>query len=1054
MSARLRINKQRKTSAQGNPSARSLVSARHKDMIREILHTMGRYLSLIIITALGSASVVGIQATSIDMRDVADKTIKERGLYDIQIKSTTGFSDDDLRAVINTHGVSNAMSTDSYDVYVYLENETYTMHTIALPENPDMNNVELIQGRLPQNSRECAVESSVLRRWNVVVGESITLGLDNMDDYYDVLDVNVLEIVGVVKAPFYIVPYNRGSTNLGNGVIDYYMYLHPDAYRLEIDTDIYLRIEEALALDNMSQAYFDSIDEWINKLEQVGELRIAAKEAEYSDAQAEIDDGWKEYYDGLDELEEKIADGNKELDGSKADLEVAAIELEDAQLTLEREINEASDEIDSNERELRNGYDELIRGRDDLIAGQLELNSARVELNGSLATLESIAPYGASPELDVQYEAIYFTAGVLSEKQLEIDSGLAELDAAERIIIDGLRQINEARETLIDEQADAQAEIDDGWVKYQKGLADWIDGEETLKREEFDARAELDEARVKLIDAQEKLDDAPQPEWYLFARKDEASFDSYYQDTLRLQSIGYIFPLVFFIVAILVSLTTMSRMVDEQRMQIGIYKALGYRSMSVVTKYIVYSATAGIIGGIAGVAGGSVIFPKVIFGAYLHLYDMPKISTPIPMSIAAIAIATSVGASLIVTVFTCLRSMRDTAATLMRPKAPPSGKRVLLERITPVWNRLSFTGKVTARNIFRYKKRLIMTLAGVAGCSALLLTAFGLRDSIGSVAGMQYGKLTSYVTRAYTKDIASERQRVELDSLMYGDWLYIREESIDVSGCSYSVSLIVPENTSRLPDFITLRSRKTGEDIPLGNDVILVSEKLARDIGLTVGDDLVFTAGNGAEYKVRTAGSVENYVQHHIFISPQLYNVLFGVPPVFNSILITADEEIAVPLLENSNVRGIAQTAYLEENIADATDALEIVTVVLIILACALAFVVLFNLTNINISERNRELATIKVLGFYESELAMYIYRENALVTLIGIVIGLFAGLFLNSFVLTKAEIDMLMFPHIIKPLSYVYSVALALLFAVIVNLVMIFKLARIDMVESLKSVE
>ena len=1028
------------------------MSARSKDIIREIFRSLGRFLSLIIITALGSASVVGIQATSIDMRAVADRTFRERNLYDVHIKSTTGFSDDDIAAAANTPGVSIAAATDSYDVYVQLENETYTMHTMALPDR--LNSLELVRGNLPQNNRECAVESSVLRRWGLEIGDSIALGLDNMDDYFGIFENDVLEIVGVIKAPFYIIPYDRGSTNLGNGSIDYYMYLHPDAYNLDVNTDLYMIFEETSVLDNLSQSYFDVIDERVETIKQLGEVRGLIKETEYADAQIEIDDGWSKYYDGLAELNEKVADGQKELDDAKLELENARDELEDAKITLELEIKQAQEEIDDKETELLNGIDELRKNREELDSGQIELDDAREKLNENLLALEAISPYGTSPELDVQYEMIYYALGVLDIQQTDIDAGRDAISDAQRTLNDAMRQIGDARETLIKEREDAQSEIDDGLIKYEDGLNEWRDGEETLKREETEAIIELNDARDELIEAQEKLDDAPKPEWFVFARKDEASVNSYYQDTLRLQSIGYIFPIVFFVVAILVSLTTMSRMVDEQRTQIGIYKALGYRSISVIAKFVSYSFSASIIGGVIGVIGGSIIFPTVIFGAYLHMYDMPPINTPIPPGIASVAVIISVGAGLGVTIFTCLRSMRDLPAVQMRPKAPPTGKRVLLERVPIIWNRLSFTGKVTARNIFRYKKRLIMTLAGVAGCSALLITAFGLRDSIGGVAGLQYGKLTSYVTRAYTKEVESEAQRTELDSLMYGDWLYIREESIDVRGSTFSVSLIVPEHSSRLSDFIKLCSRKTGDDIPLGSDGVLVSEKLARETGLARGDKLSFTDSSGGEYSVGIAGIIENYILHNIYMPPELYLKLFGAEPLFNSILIIADEEIAAALLDNSNVRGIAQVSYLEENIADATDALEVVAVVLIILACALAFVVLFNMTNINITERSRELATIKVLGFYDEEVAMYIYRENAFVTLIGIALGLFGGVFLHGFVLTKAEIDMLMFPHIIKPLSFLYSVALAILFAVVVNLVMSFKLIRISMVASLKSVE
>jgi len=436
------------------------------------------------------------------------------------------------------------------------------------------------------------------------------------------------------------------------------------------------------------------------------------------------------------------------------------------------------------------------------------------------------------------------------------------------------------------------------------------------------------------------------------------------------------------------------------------------------------------------------------------MYDMPPIETPIPLAISMVAIATSVGLVIIVTFVTSLRSMHNSPAEMMRPKAPPSGKRVFIEKIPFIWRRLKFTNKVTARNIFRYKKRFIMTLVGVAGCSALLLTSFGLRDSLSAIEELQYGRLMTYTSRAFLKEVTTQRQRTQLDSLMSGDWLYIREESLTADGSAFSVTMIVPESAERISSFINLYSRTSGETVPLTSGGILITEKLAREVNVSKGDNFNFTSSDGGSYTVRVNGVVENYIRHHIYMPPEVYADLFGAEPLYNSILTVADKASVGALLENSDVRAIVFTSDLRESISDSTDALEIVAIVLIILACLLAFIVLFNLTNINITERIRELATIKVLGFYDEELSMYIYRENTIVTLMGVALGLVAGIFLHGYVLMAAEIDLLMFPQIILPWSYMYSAALSVVFAVFVNWVMNFKLSGIDMVESLKNVE
>ena len=1095
MSAIGNVKRQRRSVSLGRHRRVSrFCSAYWKDTFKEIIKSFGRYLSLIIITALGSSSVVGILATSIDMRAAADKMYKQSNLYDIQIKSTTGFSGDDISALRDVSGVGVVMPTSIFDVYTYFENETRTIRTFALPG--ELNGIRVVEGRLPESTGECAVERAVLRYGGFVLGDVITLGLDDMDDYYDVLEHDEFTIVGVVVSPFFITSHDKGSTSLGDGRLDHYMYLHPDTYVPDVFTDAYVLMNGSQDMDNLTSAYNDAADEWVNLVERAGDMRVQVKSDEFLDAQEEIDDGWQEYSDGVAELEEKVADGRKELDDAEIELrdalaeledaqkalddaeeklEDARKELEDAQATLDKEIAKARAEIRKNERELERGSAEVYANRAALEAGQDELDQARKPLLAGLNDLESIAPYGVSPDLDARYDMIYAALAQIAGRQAEINAGRSGLDAADRAIRDGAAKIRSARATVERKRSSAQSEIDegwadveegrveledgrieleDGWIEYYDGLDEWRDGLETLEREEADALIELADAKLELEDAQETLDAAPVPEWFYFTRKDNHAFDSYFSDTLRLESIGYVFPLVFFVVALLVSLTTMSRMVDEQRTQIGIYKALGYGSLRIAMKLLIYAFSASVTGGVLGAVFGSNFFPRVIFSAYLHLYDMQQIETPVPVNIGLVAASTSAGLVLIVTLVTSLRSMRSSPAEMMRPKAPPSGKRVLIERVAFLWRRLSFTSKVTARNIFRYKKRFIMSLAGVAGCTALLLTSFGLRDSLAAVSGLQYGRLMEYTSRAYIKEITSTHQRAGLDALMSGEWLYFREESVSANNSAFSISMIVPESTDELGRYINFYSGSSGQSIAMSAGGILITEKLARETGVSVGDDFSFTLSGGGAYQARVTGVVENYIFHYIYLPPELYAELFGAEPLYNSIYIISDEASAGALLDNSDVRAVIHTSSIMRSTSDSTDALEIVAIVLVFLACALAFVVLFNLTNINITERIRELATIKVLGFYSEELSMYIYRENIIVTLMGIAIGLVAGVFLHGYVLKAAEVDLLMFPRIISHWSYVYSVGLAAVFAIFVNLVMNIKLSRIDMVESLKNVE
>ena len=895
------------------------MNAYPKDILREVKRSAGRFVSLMIITGLGAAALVGILATSTDMQNSADISYKSHDLYDLQVESTTGFTDADISALRATSGVSTVMPGYVHDFYLYMNGATSTVRTHSLPST--MNQIDVTAGRLPQNDTECVVQRKLLTDGNYKLGDTITLGLDNMDDFYNVLGNNTFTIVGVVASPLYINAREFGTTALGDGSLGYFMYVSPQAFKLSVYTDAYLLIDGSGAMNNLSQDYYNAADQWAKQIQPTGDARVQASKDQLATQQKQIDD------------------------------------------------NRAS-----------------------LASAQTQIDDSRKLLQDNLAQLQALDPRGVSPQIAAQTQQIQASLDQLATQQTQVSQNLDALNAT-----------------------------------------------------------------------QQELDNAPTPQWFYFTRQDGASYDNYYQDSVRIQRLGYVFPTVFLLVAILVSLTTMSRMVEENRTQIGIYKALGYGPVKIVMKYIIYAFTAGVIGGVLGAIGGSAIFPPVILSSYRNLYILPPLSTIVPVGISAVTIAAAVGVVLIVTLITCIGAMSGAPADLMRPKAPPVGRRVLIEKLPFVWSRLGFIGKVTGRNIFRYKKRFIMALIGVAAATALLVTGFGLRDSIGGVDAMQFGHVIKFTSQVYTKDMTASGQRTNLDSLLSGipgDYLYVHQETVKVpqGGANISPILIVPEHPERLTDFINLRSRTTGVAMPLGAGSVLLTEKFASELGVSAGGSFNMTSSDEKAYSVKVTGVVENYELDYIYMAPDVYQTLVGTAPALNSVLAVqstySDQDFASKLLTDNDVRAVIATADVKESLRRATDAMQMVVIILIILACALAFVVLYNLTNINIMERVRELATIKVLGFYDSEVAMYIYRENIIVTVMGVILGLFGGIFLHRFVLWAVEINLLMFPKIIQPPSYIYSVLLAAGFAVIVNLVMNRRIAAIDMVESLKSVE
>ncbi|MCL1853861.1 MAG: FtsX-like permease family protein [Peptococcaceae bacterium] len=1030
-----------------------------KDIVREIVQTKARFLSLILITTLGSLSVIGIQASAIAMRDVADKSYKEKSLFDMHLKSATGFDADDIAAIRETPRVEAVMAGYSFDVFAHVSGVLYPVRTHSLPEPGGLNTVTLLEGSWPEKADECVVESSLMRDGRFACGDQLILSLEDADLFDEVLGTDVYTIVGVISSPLYI-SGDRGSTSLGTGGLSYYLYLPPEAYILSVFTDVYAAMEGSREMDNISDAYNAMADSWKRILEDSGEGRVAALNAAREEAQAEIDRGRLDYTDGVREMEEKIADGREELAQAWTQLNKARVSLISSQNSLDIQIKRGLAEIEQKEEVLRDGQGALDAQLADIDSGQEEIDLAREALNNNLEMLKLLGLPGDSPVLDAQYDAVYGALALLDVSQAELDAGRAVLTVARQQLDDGGEALARARVNLEAESAGAQVRINKGWEDYYRGMRGYHAGLAQLNVEEADARAALAEAKTEIDDAQELLNNAPTPEWFFFTRQDAVSFESYHQDTLRLEKVGLVFPLVFFMVAVLVSLTSMSRMVEEQRGQIGVYKALGYRPGAIVLKYVLYAFVSGCLGGILGVVAGSLMLPQIIADAYSHLYDMPPISMTVPLGLAALAVLAAVAVVTAVTLATCAGALLEEPAAIMRPKAPKTGKRVLLERVPLLWNGLGFIGKVTVRNLFRYKRRFFMSVVGIAGCAALLLTAFGLRDSIGGVAVAQYGEVFVYDARIYLKEVVQPEQREVLKGLTPETRLYLREEAVDIKAgngrsadaVGMSPSLMVPEDPAAVGGYIRMFDPAGGGDIVLPEDGVLVTEKLARVLNLAAGDTMSLTVDNET-VMVTVAGLVENYVIHFVYMAPRYYSQLFGREPAPNSMLLLGDVDLEA-LMKDDNVYGVVCTADMLAHLSDSTDALGIVTIVLLVLACALAFVVLFNLTIININERQRELATIKVLGFQDTETALYMYRENLIVTLLGIVVGLVGGVYLNKFVLTSVEIDLLKFPQTIEPLSFVLAAVLSLGFALFVNVVMYRNLVAIDMVGSLKSVE
>ncbi|MCB6725174.1 ABC transporter permease [Blautia producta] len=748
----------------------------------------------------------------------------------------------------------------------------------------------------------------------------------------------------------------------------------------------------------------------------------------------------------------------QQLEEQKAQMDNALPQLKEQQQTLPaalEELKKQLDQLDAQAETLAEKEAELADGEDQIAQAEVLLTEKEAELAAGKAQIED-------------------GAAQLADGENQLDEARELLESKEQELADAKAQIAQSRKELEDgkaQLADGEKEIADGESEIEKNRKKLADGRREYEEKKADADEKIADARQKVADGQKDLDDLEVPKWYILNRDFIQTYVEYEQDADRIKAIGDVFPAIFFLVAALICLTTMTRMVEEERTQIGTLKALGYSKLSIAAKYLCYALLASLIGSLAGLVAGQKILPPVIINAYGILYNnLPEAVAPLhagySISSTLLAIACTTAAAGIA----CYKELMSTPATLMRPAAPKSGKRVLLERVGIIWNHLSFTNKSTVRNLFRYKKRFFMTVLGIGGCMGLLLVGFGVKDSVRSIGTIQYNDLLSYHAEIVLEDKTTPEEKEEVMDAMEKDkdiksFMAVYKTSMDIENekedVTKSAYVMVPENAKEFKKYADLRSRTTKEHYELSDDGIIISEKLAKLLDVKEGDTVVLKEEETDHFEVKVSHITENYFLHYIYISPELYGKVFGETPEFVDYLTintSTDSAFEDSMQEKymaydqvSEVSFITKTA---DRIANMLKSLDTVIYVLVIAAGLLAFVVLYNLNNINISERIRELATLKVLGFYDMEVSRYVFRENVCLTLIGCFLGIFFGKILHRFVILTAETDIMMFGRDIEIISFVYSILITLFFSAVVNFFMHFRLKKVDMVESMKSVE
>lgn len=692
----------------------------------------------------------------------------------------------------------------------------------------------------------------------------------------------------------------------------------------------------------------------------------------------------------------------------------------------------------------------VIRSAGDLIEQQ------RLEVQQSLTTLAA------------QQQELAAARQALVAGQAQIDAGRDALAQGQAEIDRGFEQLNQGEQTLAEQRQQGQSELDAARQEFETGQEAYEKEAQAFQKLQDETLPDLKAAQRRIDQEREKLDELEPATFTLLLRDDNPGYLEYEENANRISSIATVFPTIFFLIAALVSLTTMGRMIEEKRTEIGTYKALGYKNSEVSLKFIIYSLTAGLTGTLLGLLVGFYLFPTIIINAYGQLYNMTEFPTPWYLSYSLIGLAVGLFCTVGISMIVLRVDLMSSPATLLRPKAPKAGKTILLERIQPLWRRLNFNQKVTMRNLFRYKSRMFMTVFGIAGCTAMILTGFGLKNSISDIVPIQFNEVWRYQGIVTFDEEASTQAMEEYQAAvsqldLLSATLGMTSENLTVAQtgkASQEVTVYVPENPAELSDFVSFTDRKTGEVYALGDNGVIINEKLAKLFQLAIGDTIELKNGDNEIFEVNISGITENYVGHFAYFSPTYYEEIFGEIPTYNSELLLFSEaltkeqenQIANDLMKQDRVLNVTFLSDSSTALDDTTEILNIVVWLLIISAGLLAFIVLYNLNNINISERIRELSTIKVLGFYNKEVTMYIYRENIFLTLFGIIAGLFLGRILHGYVLATVELDMLMFSPEIHLLSYLYSSLITLFFTIIVGFVMYQKLKHVDMIEALKS--
>ncbi len=1037
-----------------------------KDFRREIKKSMNRFISIMLIVALGVAFYSGVRSTMPAMHLTADAAYDKENLMDIRVVGTLGLTHSDMDALKNIEGVKDIEGSYTTDFLCIVNYKEIVTRTISMAER--INGIKILEGRYPEKYSECVVSREFLTESGLKVGDTLTLSTGTDTPVSDTLITDTYQIVGVCSSTYYL-NGEVGTSSIGDGMGDGYIVIPRQAFVTDIFTSIYITVEGAKELNCYGDEYDELIDNVVDEIEAIAGTQCDIRYNEIrSTSNNLLEKAKTDYEEAQLVVQEEIQNAADELAAQEALIAQSKQEIQDNKELL----SNAETNLPIYEQQVADAEKQIAEGEEQIAATKQALVEAKTSLDSAVKSLEEMQnDPDADPEqvqsmtqtVTTMQDAYNYIQQELTVKEQELEQGKKDLVQAKVTL--GQLQSAVANKGSLD---DAEQDIMDADQMLQDARAEY----ETYKQ---DALAELADAEAELKEAERKVNEMEVPVWHVLDRNSIEAYVSYITDSDSIGAIGTVFPMIFFFVAALVCLTTMTRMVEEERMQIGTLKALGYGKLAIASKYLLYSATASIIGSVIGVFVGELSIPPLIITAYRAVYY--NLGDNIIHLNAWYAISAGLVATLCTTFaafFACNYSMRSVPASLMRPVAPKAGKRTFVERISFIWQRLDFGQKSAVRNLFRYKKRFFMTLFGVGGCMALLIVGLGIRDSVSMMTEKQYGEIFKYtsvvsvdssITRAERRAMISKVNTVpNVEGLIQANRTMISASAfssteIDDEQRAY---LVVPADVDQFPEFVRLQER-TGEQnsLSLANEGVIITEKYADLLDVGTGDKIYLKIDESTvtPKEVMVIGVSENYIFNYIYMTPTLYQSLYNVEPEINVLFVKNngllnDANFKTALSRIEGVNSVITSADELSSINKVINNLYFIIILMVISAAVLAFVVLYNLNNINITERRRELATFRLIGFYNNELASYIFRENIILTFFGILIGIVMGVVLHNFVMVTVETDVYMFGRELEPLSIIIAIVLTIIFTVIVNIITYFSLKKIDMVESLKSVE